>query len=222
MKSEIVKFEGIELSVVKDKTHEWILSTEQVALGYGVTESTIRSHKSRRQNELKEGKHFLNIPTSGGVANCNSDEYQTFWTKRGIVRLGFSMRGERAVKFRDWAEDLVIDKIEQRPLSQLEIIAQSAQILLEQEKRISSVENKLKLIEAKTTTRPEYFTVAGYASLHNTPVNIKQAAHLGRQASNLCKQTMQPIDSCFDPRFGKVNMYPTNVLDVIFSKPINL
>lgn len=108
-----------------------------------------------------------------------------------------------------------------KPLSQLEIIAQSAQILLEQEKRISSVENKLKLIEAKTTTRPEYFTVAGYASLHNTPVNIKQAAHLGRQAANLCKQTMQPIDSCFDPRFGKVNMYPTNVLDVIFSKPIN-
>lgn len=108
-----------------------------------------------------------------------------------------------------------------KPLSQLEIIAQSAQILLEQDQRISSVEKKLELIEAKTTTRPEYFTVAGYASLHKTPVNIKQAAHIGRQASHLCKQTMQPIDSCFDPRFGKVNMYPTNVLDVIFSKPIN-
>lgn len=108
-----------------------------------------------------------------------------------------------------------------KPLSQIEIIAQSAQILLEQEKRISTVEEKINLIEARTTTRPDYFTVAGYASLHKTPVNIRQAASIGRQASDLCKKTMQPIDSCFDPRFGKVNMYPTNVLDVIFSRPIN-
>lgn len=36
-----------------------------------------------------------------------------------------------------------------QPLSQLEIIAQSAQILLEQDKRISNVEEKLNLIEAK-------------------------------------------------------------------------
>ena len=219
MKSEVVKFEGIELSVVKDQKHEWILSTEQVALGYGVQDKTVYQTKNRKSNELKEGKHWMTLQT---VDSLGRSIEQIFWTKRGIVRLGFSMRGERAVKFRDWAEDLVIEKVEQKPLSQLEIIAQSAQILLEQDKRISSVENKLKLIEAKATTRPEYFTVAGYASLHNTPVNIKQAAHLGRQASNLCKQTMQPIDSCFDPRFGKVNMYPTNVLDVVFSKPINI
>lgn len=213
MRTEIVKFEGIELSVIKDKAHEWILSTEQVALGYGVTDAAIRNHKLRRPNELIESKHFVCVTDSDGV--------KTYWTKRGVVRLGFFIRSKQAVKFRDWAEDLVIEKVEQKPLSQLEIIAQSAQILLEQDQRISSVEKKLELIEAKTTTRPEYFTVAGYASLHKTPVNIKQAAHIGRQASHLCKQTMQPIDSCFDPRFGKVNMYPTNVLDVIFSKPIN-
>lgn len=218
MKEKIVKFEGIELSVVKDQAHEWILSTEQVAIGYGVQNKTVYQTKNRKSSELKEGKHWMTLQT---VDSLGRSIEQIFWTKRGVVRLGFSMRGDRAVKFRDWAEDLVLEKIEQRPLSQLEIIAQSAQILLEQEKRISSVEKKLELIEAKTTTRPEYFTVAGYASLHKTPVNIKQAAHLGRQASNLCKQTMQPIDSCFDPRFGKVNMYPTNVLDVIFSKPIN-
>jgi len=35
------------------------------------------------------------------------------WTKRGIVRLGFFVKSERAKMFRDWAEDLVIDKIDE-------------------------------------------------------------------------------------------------------------
>lgn len=35
------------------------------------------------------------------------------WTKRGIVRLGFFIKSERAKMFRDWAEDLVINKIDE-------------------------------------------------------------------------------------------------------------
>lgn len=97
-----VTFEDIELIVHEDAAHEWLLDTELVAKGYGVTDSNIRKHKMKKSDELIEGKHFIT------VTNGNGGEPKTLWTKRGVVRLGFGIRSDRAAKFRDWAEDLII------------------------------------------------------------------------------------------------------------------
>ena len=104
MNTTIVKFEDLELSVIEDKNHEWLLDTALVAKGYDVTPEAIRSQKSRRSDELIENKHFIT------VANCNGGEPITFWTKRGVVRLGFYVRSKIAKKFRDWAEDLIVNQ----------------------------------------------------------------------------------------------------------------
>ena len=108
-----------------------------------------------------------------------------------------------------------------RPLSQLEILVQSAQTLLDQERRINAIETKVSEIEAKTTTRPEYFTIAGYGAFHKIPVNLIQASSLGRKASSLCKQRGIPTETIPDPRFGIVKTYPMLILDEVFSTPIN-
>ncbi len=97
-----------EVVLTPDPTHEFTATTEQVALGYGVSPEAIRSLKTRRDEELLEGKHWV---TATGVAIRNAGELQrqqTLWTKRGIVRLGFFIRSARARLFRDMAEDLVI------------------------------------------------------------------------------------------------------------------
>lgn len=66
-------------------------------------------------DELIEGKHFVTSVTKSN-AGCKSGGYlqntPTLWTKRGIVRLGFFIKSERAKMFRDWAEDLVVNKID--------------------------------------------------------------------------------------------------------------
>lgn len=118
-----IQFENIKLDVRESKEHEWILETSMVASGYGVSESTLRSAKSRNEDELIEGKHFVT------VANCNANprfgipHQQTFWTKRGVARLGFFIKSERAKRFRDWAEDLIIAKMSApADLSKLEIL----------------------------------------------------------------------------------------------------
>ena len=100
--------EGIELTLTPDARHEYLMTTEQVALGYGVGEEAIRSHKARRTDELLEGKHWVvaNSNTPGGMQSV------TLWTKRGIVRLGFFIRSARARKFRDLAEDLMVADLE--------------------------------------------------------------------------------------------------------------
>ncbi|WP_407543688.1 hypothetical protein Q0M94_28150 (plasmid) [Deinococcus radiomollis] len=98
------------LSIQPDTQHEYLMTTEQVALGYGVTQENIRQHKLTKADELIEGKHYLSSVSNPNAGNLQRE--QTLWTKRGIVRLGFFIRSARARKFRDMAEDLVIEKLE--------------------------------------------------------------------------------------------------------------
>jgi hypothetical protein len=97
--------DGEVIPVRPSQEHEYLLETKLVAKGYGVPSNVIRNHKDRNREELVEGKHFLTA-TNCGAGNGNLK--QILWTKRGIIRLGFFIKSERAKKFRDAAEDLII------------------------------------------------------------------------------------------------------------------
>jgi len=59
--------EGITVQILPNQNHEFLMSTKEVALGYGVSEYNIRQHKLMQSTELIEGKHFLSsvsIPNS--------------------------------------------------------------------------------------------------------------------------------------------------------------
>jgi len=117
--------EGITVSVIPDQNHEFLMTTREVALGYDVSPYTIRRHSMEHSSELHEGKHFIK-----GVQKChtlakgvqkthtlaNAQPHQVFWTKRGIVRLGFFIKSQRAKLFRDWAEELILRIEAQRDL----------------------------------------------------------------------------------------------------------
>jgi phage regulator Rha-like protein len=135
-----------------------------------------------------------------------------------------------ATKFNDEArarlvvrwEQLEIERQQQRPLSQLEILQQSINMLVEQERRVDIIEDKLNKLDAKIATRPDYFTIVGYGTLHHVPVNLKQAASLGREESKLCKQRGIETDKIPDPRFGEVKTYPVDVLDEVFEQSLTV
>lgn len=97
-----VTFQGNTISVVESSDHIFLLSSKDVASGYGVSESVLRSNKQNHSDELIEGKHFI-------IDRSYKNTPKTMWTKRGIVRLGFFIKSERAKQFRDWAEDYAID-----------------------------------------------------------------------------------------------------------------
>lgn len=94
---KIVDFEDVELHIIEDEKHEFLLSTADVAKGYGVNQNTIRDHKSNNPDEFIEGKHWLNINISVGKTDGNTrgNPNKTFWTKRGIVRLGFFIKSKQ-------------------------------------------------------------------------------------------------------------------------------
>ena len=108
--------EGITVNVLPNRQHEFLMTTREVAAGYGVSEWLIRKHKENHPDELLEGKHFLGNVNIIHAATPGSSR-GTLWTKRGIVRLGFFIRSERARLLRDWAEDLVLAVVD-KPAAQ--------------------------------------------------------------------------------------------------------
>lgn len=91
---------------------------------------------------------------------------------------------------------------------------------IDQQKKINELESKVHLIEAKTTTRPDYFSVMGYAILNEITIGLHLAASIGRKASSICKTKGYPMDEVPDPRFGRVKLYPQLVLQQVFSEVV--
>ncbi len=137
IENTVVTFDTLQINVKQHDDYEWIMSTQQVADGYGVADNSIRMHKSRQSDELIEGKHFIHVTNSDGGSQT------TFWTKKGVIRLGFFIKSENAKKFRDWAEDLILQKINQ----QFQIPQTYAEALLEAGRLAGVVEEQQKLID---------------------------------------------------------------------------
>ena len=99
--------DGLTVAVLQHQTHEFIMPTKDVALGYGVSPGTIRNHQASHSDDLVYGRHFIK-----GVdlidTLTNSQPHAIYWTKAGVVRLGFFIKSERAKMFRDWAEAVIL------------------------------------------------------------------------------------------------------------------
>lgn len=103
--------DGLTVTVFPDSNHEFLMSTQEVAKGYGLSPNTLRSHISQNKDELLEGRHFYKAVQILNALPKGVQPHQLLWTKRGIVRLGFFIKTERAKLFRDWAEELVLNVI---------------------------------------------------------------------------------------------------------------
>jgi hypothetical protein len=103
--------DNLKVQIFTDKEHEFLMTTKEVALGYGTTDYNIRRHKLEHSTELIEGKHYKSNVSIPHAAQKGSSR-GTLWTKRGIIRLGFFIKTDKAQMFRDWAEDLVVNEIE--------------------------------------------------------------------------------------------------------------
>jgi phage anti-repressor protein len=103
-----------------------------------------------------------------------------------------------------------------KELTPAEMLLKQSQLMVEQERKMLIMNNRLDLIEAKQTTRQEnFFTVAGYCSLKRIQVSQLQAADLGRKCAKLSREKEYKVESVPDARFGRVNIYHTDILEKI-------
>jgi hypothetical protein len=107
-----------------------------------------------------------------------------------------------------------------KPLSTLDILEQSIKQLRKQEQRVEVIEKDVLELKAATKTRPDYFTIVGYATLNKIEVGLKVASSLGKKATSVCKKLDYITETIPDPRFGIVKTYPKEVLKKVFDEHI--
>ena len=151
----------INLKKLINDLEEFLLSNKDVAKGYGVSIDTIRSHLSKNRDEFIEGKHFT-------VDKSYKNTRKIFWTKKGIVRLGFFIKSEEAKKFRDWAEDYIVnEKSSNSDLKALEIV------LKELEKQNQEIQNLKNQLASKEPQKPKN-PFAGYYENRNRDLGQRE------------------------------------------------
>ena len=107
--------EGVTVNVLPSTQHEYLMTTKEVASGYGTSVYAVRKALLRNSSEFIENKHVLTAETIC-LHDLKMPHNAVLLTKRGIVRLGFFIKSERAKLFRDWAEELIVKIDEQKDL----------------------------------------------------------------------------------------------------------
>ena len=100
--------DNLSVQITPDSKYEFLITTNELAAAYGVTEKAIRAQKSR--NEFVDGIHFFQ--SLQNVARGNLKYNRTFYTKRGMIRMGFFVKSERAEQVRNWAENALMKELE--------------------------------------------------------------------------------------------------------------
>ena len=166
----------------------------------------------------------------------------TFVNEDGLYDIVLDSRKPKAKKFRKWITSEVVPSIRKtgsysveqpKELSAAESLLQSVQLLVAHERQLAILEHNQKniqgaisslydkvygmqfqtnMIEQKLNNEIDRYTVIGYCSAHNIPMTRKEAAIIGSTCSRMCKKRNIPLESIADPRFGKVNTYPSELI----------
>ena len=164
----IVAFNDLNLEIL-EYGDTWSLSNKQVSDGFGVSESTVREQK--RTGEYVEGVHFYLSENLTGNAK------QTFWTKKGVITLGFKLRETpQTILFRDWASDYILNS-SNRPLDIQNVLADPrvfAQLAL----RYADEQDKNKQLEHKIEADAPYVDFARAVEVSKGDLKIGEYAKI--------------------------------------------
>lgn len=226
MNLEIFKNENFEVRVAVDENNEPLFCLADVCKALGLTNPTMV--KEAINTEFDKGGKFDLYPlqTAGGVQNfIMINEAELYFVL---------MRSDKpnAKPFRMFVNKEVLPSIRktgsytQKPLTQAEILAQSAALLVEQERRTAALEaeteairkNQLKIANCvnRLTNSNENLTVIAYGILNKVRLDKNKASSLGRKASKLSRERNLTIGRWRDPHWGEVGLYDISVLEQVF------
>ena len=105
------------------------------------------------------------------------------------------------------------------PLTQAEILAQSAALLVEQERRTAALETKTEEIRKeqlkakhninRLLNNDNYMTLIAFMNLHGISQKGYHIPSLGKRAKKLSDEQGAFMGAVIDPRYGRINTYST-------------
>lgn len=104
-----------------------------------------------------------------------------------------------------------------KPLSEIEILQRSLNLLFFQQKQLSEIATRVKAIEDKPqiNAQVEHFSIMGYCHNIKKQISIGEAKAYGIKCRRMSNELGLVIGKVPDPRFGSVNTYPLDVLKEI-------
>lgn len=157
----------------------------------------------------------------------------------GFTLLAMGFNGKKALDFKIAyidafnAMEAELKSQQTKQLSAAESLLQSVQLLVAHERQLAILEHNQKnmqgaisslydkvysmqfetdMVKQKINNEIDRYTVIGYCSAHNIPMTRKEASIIGGACSRMCKKRKIFVESIADPRFGKVNTYPSELI----------
>ena len=180
-----------------------------------------------------------NFGLSSYVNEQNKEFPMYEMTKDGFTFLVMGYTGQKAAEFKEAyinafnTMETELKSQQTKQLSAAESLLQSVQLLVAHERQLAIIEHNQKnmqgaisslydkvygmqfetdMVKQKLNNEIDRYTVIGYCSAHNIPMTRKEAAIIGSTCSRMCKKRNIPLESIADPRFGKVNTYPSELI----------
>lgn len=191
---------------------------------------------AKMSSEIIFEEHFEDIPQPNG--GTKKGKY-FIMNKDAFTLLAMGFTGKKALEFKIAYID-AFNKMEAelksqqtKQLTAAESLLQSVQLLVAHERQLAIIEHNQKnmqgaisslydkvygmqfetdMVKQKLNNEIDRYTVIGYCSAHNIPMTRKEAAIIGGTCSRICKKRNIPLESIADPRFGKVNTYPSELI----------
>lgn len=108
-------------------------------------------------------------------------------------------------------------------LSPSELILKLAEMNVENERKMkaleekqSKLENEINEIKQRTTTDLHQSTIVAYVSRNNIKLDVTRYGAMGKKASALCKKRNIEVVKINDVRWGKISVFPDEILDEVF------
>lgn len=164
MKTELVPVSARDLQIIEYRGQR-VVTTEQMAAGYGATEQMITNNFNRNKSRFVEGKHYFKL--SGEDVDILRNSFRglqispkarslTLWTERGAANHAKMLETDQAWGYH---EDLVEFYFTQRdaialPVSRKEL----ALMVIEAEERAEAVALENKTLNATVESLEKHFT----------------------------------------------------------------
>lgn len=202
---------------------EELVNTTEKMTSLVIAEITGKRHQHVMRDIRKMEEAWVNLgQTKFGLSSYINEQNRAMpmyeLTKTECLYIATKFNDEARAKLVLRWQELEVEK--QKPMSTLDMVQASIDAIRANQKELAEVKQDIAILKAKSVTRPETFTVAGYATLQKMKMPLKLASNLGRKASKLCKDLGITPDEIPDPRFGIVKSYPVKILDEVFNTSI--
>lgn len=173
-----------------------------------------------------KGISLINTLTNGG------EQQMVFVNEQNLYRIIMRSDKPQAEPFQDWVCEDVLPSIRKTgqyqstvSLSPSELILKLAQINVENERKVKELEEKTEALQSelnevkqRTTTDLHQSTIVAYVTRNKISLDVTRYGAMGRKASSICKKRNIEITKINDVRWGKVNVFPDEILDEVFAK----